>query len=74
MHRVGVALTRNQLHRVQLLHAVSNYQDILAAPVQKGNSDIKVHSISRMKCDSSISVAFSARKLRAASKDFPVVH
>jgi hypothetical protein len=59
---------------MQLLHAVSNYLDILAAPVQKGKSNIKAHSITRIKCDGSISVAFSARKLRAASIDVPVVH
>jgi hypothetical protein len=59
MHRVIVAPVRNQLHRMQLLHAVSNYLDRLATLVQKGNSNIKGHFITRIKCDSSISVAFT---------------
>jgi hypothetical protein len=59
MHRVIVAPVRNQLHRMQLLHAVLNYLDILATRVQKGNSYINAHFITRIKCDSSISVAFT---------------
>jgi hypothetical protein len=40
-----------------LLHAIYNYLDRLATPVVKGNSNIKAHFITRIKCDSSISVA-----------------
>jgi hypothetical protein len=58
MHRVSVAPVRNQLHRMQLLHAASNYLNKLAIPVQKGSFNIKAHFITRNKCDSSISVAF----------------
>jgi hypothetical protein len=72
MHRVGVAPIRNQLLRMQLLYAVSNFLDRLAAPVQNGNSDIQAHFTTSIKCDSSISVAFNAHKLRAASMDIPV--
>jgi hypothetical protein len=59
MHRVSVAPVRNQLHRLQLLHAVSNFLDRLATPVQKGNFNIKAHFTTRIKCDSSISVVFT---------------
>jgi hypothetical protein len=74
MRRVGVAPIRNQLLRIQLLHAVSNNLDRLEAPVQKGNSDIKAHFITSIKCDSSISVACCAHKLSATTMDAPLVH
>jgi hypothetical protein len=35
---------------------------------------MRAHFITRIKCDSCTAVAFSARKLRAASMDVPVVH
>jgi hypothetical protein len=74
MHRVGVAPIRNQLYRMLLLHAVSNHLSRLAAPAQKGNSNIKALFLTSMKCDSCTAVAFSALKLRAAAMDVPVVH
>jgi hypothetical protein len=50
---------QESVYRMQLLHAVSNYLDRLATPVQKGHSNINAHFIICIKCDSSISVAFT---------------
>jgi hypothetical protein len=50
---------QESVHRMQLLHAVSNSLDRLATPVQKGNSNIKEHFITCIMCDSSISDAFT---------------
>jgi hypothetical protein len=57
-----------------LLHAVSNHLSRLAAPAQKGNSNLKALFLTSIKCDSCTAVAFSAFKLRAAAMDVPVVH
>jgi hypothetical protein len=46
----------------------------LAAPVQKGNSNLKVLFLTCIKCDSCTAAAVSARKLRAAAVEVPVVH
>jgi hypothetical protein len=74
MHRVGVAPIRNQLYRMLLLHAVSNHVSRLAAPAQKGNSNLKALFLTSIKCVSCTAVAFSALKLMAAAMDVPVVH
>jgi hypothetical protein len=74
MHRVGVAPIMNQLLRILLLHAVSNRFRRLAAPAQKGNSNLKALFFTSIKGDNCTAVAFSALKLTAAAMDVPVVH